>query len=192
MTAGAGAVLHGDTWVYSSSTWTNKPAPSEPDARSQAAMAWDPARGRLVLFGGTDGVRRNDTWEWDGSAWSQKCNPCAPSARTFSALAYDVVRDTVVMYGGNDGSRKDDMWEWDGITWSLVSQGAPQPPGLNNFAMVHNNSTGNVLIFGGHCDGSSCYSNETWLWLGASWNQPFPGFVPAAQSPACWSSHSST
>jgi hypothetical protein len=33
-------------------------------------MAYDAARGRLVLYGGDDGRRLfDDTWEWDGKQW---------------------------------------------------------------------------------------------------------------------------
>ena len=39
---------------------------SAPPPRCGHAMAYDVARGRVVLFGGNDGARRNDTWgvEW--------------------------------------------------------------------------------------------------------------------------------
>jgi hypothetical protein len=41
-----------------------------PSARNHAAMAFDRSRGRMVLFGGHDGVLVfGDTWEWDGTAW---------------------------------------------------------------------------------------------------------------------------
>ena len=34
-------------------------------------MAYDAARGKVVLFGGYDGqTNLADTWEWDGQAWT--------------------------------------------------------------------------------------------------------------------------
>ena len=37
--------------------------------RHYHAMAYDVARGQVVLFGGWDGSCRNDTWVWDGTNW---------------------------------------------------------------------------------------------------------------------------
>jgi hypothetical protein len=35
-------------------------------------MAYDPARSRIVVFGGYDGRNNlNDTWEFDGASWSR-------------------------------------------------------------------------------------------------------------------------
>ena len=38
--------------------------------RGHHAMAFDSARGRVVLFGGSP--RTADTWEWDGSDWTRR------------------------------------------------------------------------------------------------------------------------
>jgi hypothetical protein len=33
-------------------------------------MAYDDAAGKIVLFGGVDGIHSyGDTWTWDGSTW---------------------------------------------------------------------------------------------------------------------------
>jgi hypothetical protein len=35
-------------------------------------MAYDPARGRTVLYGGNhDGKVVDDLWEWDGKQWAR-------------------------------------------------------------------------------------------------------------------------
>lgn len=43
-----------------------------PPARAYAAMAYDSAAGRTVMYGGTSaaGTALHDTWLWDGSSWS--------------------------------------------------------------------------------------------------------------------------
>ncbi len=58
----------GDSWLYESGQWhrLNEDGPR----RDQHDMAYDAARGRVVLFGGTVAGRyRSDVWEWDGSRW---------------------------------------------------------------------------------------------------------------------------
>jgi hypothetical protein len=42
-------------------------------------MAYDAARGQVVLFGGYDGSGYlNDTWVWDGTNWVQKFPATVP------------------------------------------------------------------------------------------------------------------
>ena len=75
--------------------------------RNSHAMAYDPARKRVVLFGGTIGNLvsprlMRDTWEWDGTRWIKLQPPTSPPGRAQHAMAYDPVRQTVLMHGGND------------------------------------------------------------------------------------------
>ncbi|MBI5528052.1 MAG: hypothetical protein HY897_17100 [Deltaproteobacteria bacterium] len=119
MFGGNDGSLRQDTWEWDGAvgTWTDRtPAGTKPSARNYHALAYDSARGRVVLFGGDDGSRRQDTWEWDGSAgmWIDR-TPAGtkPSARANHALAYDSARWKVVLFGGFDGSYKQDTWEWD-------------------------------------------------------------------------------
>jgi hypothetical protein len=56
-----------DTWEWDGSSWTQDWTASDPTARLGESMAYDSARGRSVLFGGTYGsnpqVFPDDTWE---------------------------------------------------------------------------------------------------------------------------------
>src|SRR6185503_7686360 len=65
-----------------------------PGRRNQHALAYDSARHRVVLFGGTDSKSRalNDTWEWDGTRWIRGFPQTPPPARSRHALAYDAAR----------------------------------------------------------------------------------------------------
>jgi hypothetical protein len=63
-----GAVL-GDTWAWNGTRWTQLIPAASPSARYNSAMAYDPAQGQLVLFGGLDAFASgypfyNDTWVW--------------------------------------------------------------------------------------------------------------------------------
>ena len=62
----------GHTCLWDGRAWTQVPTPTAPAARTVHALAYDPSRRRVVLYGGSV-ERQNaaDTWEWDGAAWSQ-------------------------------------------------------------------------------------------------------------------------
>jgi len=92
-------------------------------------MAYDAARGVVVMFGGgvpgagPSGIPPTDTWTWDGTIWTRVAAD-GPTPRYLHAMAYDVKRQRVVLTGGNRSARPydvlSDTWEWDGSTWREV------------------------------------------------------------------------
>jgi hypothetical protein len=133
-------------------------------------MAYDLARGELVLFGGWDllaTVTFGDTWVWDGATWTQRNPPSSPTARSGHAMTFDARRGRVVLYGGVNqltSTRFSDTWEWDGSTWVQRSL-ATSPPALHAHAMTYDIALGRQVLFGGFGPTSSV-SSDTWL-LGA-------------------------
>ena len=91
-----------------------------PPPRQAHAMAYDSARGVVVLFGGLDGAEvKGDTWEWDGFHWTQKTPFNSPPPRYGHAMAYDSGRGVTVLTGGNTGSSfAFGTWEWNGTNWT--------------------------------------------------------------------------
>ena len=52
--------------------WTLREV-SGPSSRDRVAIAYDAARGVIVLFGGsTDNGLSGETWEWNGTVWIQR------------------------------------------------------------------------------------------------------------------------
>ena len=77
---------YNDTWIWKGTgglagTWTAGPAaPAGLTPRGGMAMAWDPAIGKVVMFGGagpSDWPPRNETWLFDGTAWTLGAAPPA-------------------------------------------------------------------------------------------------------------------
>ena len=99
-------------------------AQSVPPPRYSFALAFDEARGVLVMFGGSNrGTFMNDTWEWDGVKWEMK-NQQGPSPRNSPSMVYNSKRKTIILFGGDAGSWNDkksfgDTWEWNGSEWKL-------------------------------------------------------------------------
>jgi len=82
-------------------------------------LAYDSARGVIVLFGGHTLVSGyyDDTWEWDGVDWVQRTPAHSPSARFSHSLSFDSERAVTVLYGGFNDNEFGDVWEWDGVDW---------------------------------------------------------------------------
>jgi hypothetical protein len=61
------------TWVLTEGSWHEMSSNPSPSKRGSPAMGYDPARKRIVLYGGflADQKSLGDTWEWDGQSW--KC-----------------------------------------------------------------------------------------------------------------------
>ncbi|MEL6196068.1 MAG: kelch repeat-containing protein [Myxococcota bacterium] len=130
--------------------------------RSRMGMAWDEARGELVLFGGSDADgRTDDTWVWRDGVWTKRTPDTEPPETTFVKLAYDSIRQRVWMFGGNTGfDGFDSLYSWDGETWTLhPSSVAPSPRYEHGFAFDPN--SGLLFVFGGESDDDE-YLNDLW------------------------------
>jgi hypothetical protein len=121
----------GDTWSYDydSDTWTEMSPDASPPARSYAALAYDPATDRVLLFGGSvdeETAEFDDTWAYDvdRDAWTQ-IETAGPTARAWHTMAADDETGLVVLFGG--GVTRDDytneVWIFDPSTemWSQAS-----------------------------------------------------------------------
>jgi hypothetical protein len=95
-----------DTWVYDGADWYEIPIPAQarPPARWTPTLDYDPARGRILMFGGMASAggyhALDDTWEFDGTSWTQVQVPQRPLARAGAASAHDPVHDRIVVFGG--------------------------------------------------------------------------------------------
>ncbi|HEY3241820.1 MAG TPA: hypothetical protein VGM03_00590, partial [Phycisphaerae bacterium] len=181
----AGAIVLALAPVKSEATdpiWTHLAVPG-PSARIYHAMAYDSARGVVVLFGGHDANGLNgQTWEWDGMTWTlvDAGDPngiTAPRPREENAMAYDAARGEAVLFGGYFGSNawSGETWAWDGAAWSLRATNGPSPRGAH--ALAYDSARGVTVLFGGGSGGcSGC--GETWEWDGTTWTERNPTLSP--------------
>src|SRR5207244_3400477 len=176
----AGGTTLNDTWVWDGSNWTQKFPPVSPPPRAVHAIAYDDARGEIVLFGGSDvsGNRYADTWTWDGSTWMQKFPVNSPQGRVvFNGMAYDAGHAQIVLFGGNTGvfPMLDDTWIWDGTNWTQKFP-TSRPLGRDQHAMAYDAARGQVMLFGGTDE--IRILGDTWIWDGFTWMQEFPSTTP--------------
>jgi hypothetical protein len=158
----------------------NRWVPTAIPGRRKTAMAWDPVRQRLVLFGGDlGGELARDTWEWDGSSWSQKTPASSPPALSDHAMAWDGRR--IILFGGRaaGGFLQSDTWEWTGATWVRRSP-LDTPPARWSHAMTWDAHRQRVVLFGGA--GTSTELADTWEWDGFNWLERHPALSPFKRS----------
>lgn len=129
---------YSDTWEYDGESWRRAWTPHYPPARAGAAMAYNPHRGVIVLFGGYDtaGNLLNDTWEYDGADWHPVATSSGVAARAGHAMVYDAARGELLLYGGHDnrpGQAFGDLWTYDGASWKVATD-AQQPSAPPTYA----------------------------------------------------------
>lgn len=172
----------GDTWEWDGTTWHRAPEGTV-GTRDHHALAYDAARGRVVLYGGnaTRETLATTTWEWDGTRWSEVARE-GPGDRAHSPLAYDHARREVILFSGiGEGYRYvPDTWAWNGTAWRKRSDGGP--PARSHHRMAYHQGAGVVVLFGGLERGSPSKAlGDTWVWDGKAWRQ-VNGLGPAARS----------
>jgi hypothetical protein len=164
-----------DTWEWDGgdgTNWTEKAAGAvpKPSARLFHAMAYDSARGVVVLFGGYDGADENDTWEWDGANWTERADVVGPPPRSWHSMAYDSSRSKIVLFGGSYGAPLEylaDTWEYeyDGTSmhWVPVITGS-SPSARDKHVMCYDASSRSAtVLFGGYDGGApEPYKDDTW------------------------------
>ena len=144
-----------------------------PAPRSLHDLAFDPGRGRLVLFGGSSlnpGGRvggADDTWEWDQGHWIQ-VEDAGPSARAGAKLAYDPGGAVLLLFGGGADAA---TWAWDGARWKQVADTGPSATQGHALATTD----GGVILFGGAAAAAppdpAPLRNDTWAWFDQAWRQ---------------------
>jgi hypothetical protein len=170
----------GDTWEWDGSEWVQQ-EDTGPRPRLRPAMAFDPSRGRTVIFGGAragpDGVgdTLGDTWEWDGNAWTQEADfgpdPCAGAAMASRGAG-------VALYGGISSLEPSGpprpifglTWEWDGKHWTARQDMGPGP--RFDHAMAFDTARLRIVLFGGLRPGDSPAAQRV---TGDTWEQIQPG-----------------
>ncbi|MBK8980170.1 MAG: hypothetical protein IPM29_30075 [Planctomycetes bacterium] len=166
---------------FANGTWRDIPAAAALPAVTGYAIAPDPVRRRVVLFGGRTGSGQyTGTWTYDGNGWGSTGVGTEPGPRTGHAMAYDEASQVIVLFGGRapDGRLLDDTWVLDGHGWNYMLPGSA-PSARELHGMAFDSFTGRVMLVGG-VRGSA----ETWAWNGIDWEPkadlPYGGRYDAA------------
>lgn len=162
--------------LLESESWRDV-SPRSISSRTQVAMAFDAARGELILFGGaTFNDLLDGTWSFNG-LWRRRETATKPSARAEHVMVYDAARAEIVMFGGADASGAlAETWVWDGTDWTLRHP-AVSPRAQTGASATYDADRGRIVLFGAAAGSSD---SETWEWDGMTWLQRTPATAPPA------------
>jgi hypothetical protein len=170
-----------DTWTWDGSTWTEQ-HPAHPPAivTYSPTLAYDAARGEVVLSSDSTTDENLTTWVWDGVDWIVQAPLSRPPFSLDGALAYQADRQRVVHFGGEYDIfetmfYRDDTWVWNGGDWKHVFL-AVHPKARGRAGFAFDEVTGQTLLFGGCCRPG--FFGDTWVWGGAQWRRLNPTHHP--------------
>lgn len=194
-----GAICYNQTWTFNASSgwveWNNGSRPG-PSARQGPMMAYDPAVGAVVLFGGDRlGAQMSDTWEWKNGTWSKLTTRPGktPHGRYDGEMAWDPAVKALVLFGGSwcilTGCK--DTWEFR-TKWVPIPT-ASDPPGRAYFGLVFDPSVGALLLSSGQAYNGHWYGQaDTWEFNGTNWVQLHPRHSPPPEQQAIMAYDSAT
>jgi cysteine-rich repeat protein len=192
---------YSETWEHDGVTWGRLAPPASPPALTRVAMAYDPRRDRVVLFGGLDasGAFVDETWEFDGVTWVKLSPATHPTARVDAAFACSPTR--CVLFGGRNGTTQgsgamhQDTWSWDGTSWSEVANsGSGMPPARSAAGMTFDTRISSFVLWGGRnttnslvdthemTDGATFWVQRTNGPVGMSTGLPVIAYSPSSMS----------
>jgi len=187
--------LLADTWSFDGTNWTNLTAglTGAPAARVNESLEYDPAIGKIVLFGGrSPSSVFSDTWEFNGTAWKSAgaATPNStntPAQRYNAPLVYSATRGELVLFGGTvyrNGTYApaNDTWGFGPGGWHLLHPSrAPSPRSSPSATVLPD---GEEILFGGV--GTAAALADTWLYNGTTWTNVTAtlGIPPSARSDA--------
>jgi hypothetical protein len=195
--ASVGSNVLDDTWEWDGNSWSQVGSDIRPSGRAEAAMAYDPSRKSLIMFGGwtnpplppyatPDGVLA-DTWEWSCGTrqWSQLLPTASPDPVQAHGMVTDSGRAKVLLFGGQRSvyaypypdPMSNAVWEWEGAktSWTNRTPGplTVAPTGRYFPLLSFDEGRQKMFFFDGRIDGDGTPAKSVfWEWdpVSAGWN----------------------
>ncbi|MDY0001929.1 MAG: hypothetical protein RBU30_11585, partial [Polyangia bacterium] len=176
-------VMSARTFEYDGAAWAEVFPSHAPQARSNHRLVFDTSLGKVLLFGGVQGMDPQsgafgDTWIFDGADWTE-LNPIhSPPARSWFMLAHDETRQETLVHGGisDEVTALTDTWVFDGTDW--VERHPVNAPSWRAAAAVgFDPLRKRVVLYGGLF--LSGYLDDVWEWDGIDWTRAYSLPPPA-------------
>jgi hypothetical protein len=165
--------VHRDTWEWDGTAWTQR-ATTGPTTRVHQAMAFDRARGRVVLFGGFDISAQQelrDIWEWDGAQWSQSSVSGAVNTIALG-VAHDEKASATYLYSIPQTGGAPSASRWNGTALTPAAAVSPPCPPIHRQFASLGSAPGGFLLYVHACSPTgNPIVPQSWRFDGATWTQ---------------------
>lgn len=179
-------------------TWARLNSASEPSVRSGHSTIYDPARARMVVYGGTpDGFGLfSEIWAMSlsgATTWTRLVTPDPPTGLSsgFSTI-YDPVRERMLLFGGYGGGFFNDVWELSlagDPAWTMLHPAGPAPSPRADHGAIYDPVRDRMIVFGGEVRATPEFTNDVWA-LSLSGELAWTRLAPAGNAPVARSLHS--
>ena len=176
-----------DFWEWDGKVWTQVVTSNGPSPAYGAALAYDPVRKSLILYGGLDydgldnPVTYGDTWEWSSSTrqWTKLTTTGNPGPLYEHGMVTDTTRGKILLLTGSAGPWINNVWEWDGssLSWTdrtLVSL-ATAARSRSYPLMAYDEDRQKLLLYDGVYGGGSGQTPASAFW---EWDPITAGWTP--------------
>ncbi len=159
-------------WSWQAECWraVDKTGPA---GRDFGVIAYDDARGRLIVYGGrgTSGEPLTDLSEWDGQKWQPLQAAIPNGASNHFAGVFDAdAKHVVAVFGAGQAERElPGTWGWDGRSWMRLASAGPPPRA--HYALGYDPRRKAVVLFGGFRNETNETLADLWEWNGQAWTQ---------------------
>jgi hypothetical protein len=207
LVGGRGATALDDTSEWDGVRWQRaERSAARPLGRFTHALAYDAARGAVLLFGGygraagaADDGSLADLWAFVDGRWTSNAmtgtttgttdRPPAgatggPPARDHVTMVFDEARNRLVLHGGGGGGGRTprtpyaDTWEFDGDRWRRAAATGPELTG--NHRLVYDHARRRVVLWTGVAGDAD--RTELWEWDGAAWTSRWRSATPSSST----------
>lgn len=158
-----------DSWTFSAGNWTRVQSVTGPSKRENSVMAYDPASGKVVLFGGLSNTSQllADTWTYGAGIWTKIGPLLHPSGRDDAGIADGARGGPITLFGGDRFHSLNDTWTFAGGGWRNVVPPAPAPRGFGSVQLTYDEADGCVVLFGGF--NAHGQFGDTWEFAAGHW-----------------------
>jgi hypothetical protein len=161
-----------DLWEWDGSSWSQVKVAARPSARAIPAMAYDPIRKSLIMFGGVTNSYSTylcDTWEWQSGSrtWKQLFPASSPACTGGAGMVTDSGRAKVLLFGGENADNT--VWEWDGATANWTNRtpipSTVWPSAAGQMPLTFDDGRQRMFLFWGQSTWQGTISNSVyWEW----------------------------
>jgi hypothetical protein len=189
------------TWKFANGTWSMIATPLAPPVRSGASIAYDPAIGAVILFGGQGNQNKDwtDTWEFSHGAWL-KVHAAHHPPDLYTGftkepnLVWDAADQILFLFmagtTNTHGAYNNATWAFANGSWSRIVTSGPAPRARIGASLAYDPVLGKVVLFGGQIQriNNSGLTNATWTFSAGHWTRysPVPSPPQLAYSAMCY------